>query len=147
VDPHREVISEFECLVDDEFSVFLASLMRYTLRHNPDASRTNADRAAKLANFVEVFERGTNELEVRTTRVELLENLRPKPDSKRVPRILEFRRNREEDAEVVIEVRGLEDPGRFELDQASLREEKVDETLNLGRLEERFPTCENDEVT
>jgi hypothetical protein len=147
VDPHREVVFKLECLVDDEFGVFLASLMRYTLRHNPYASRTNADRAAKLANFVEVFERGTNELEVRTTGVELLKDLRPKPDSKRVTRILELRRNREEDAEVIVEVGRLENPGRFELDQASFREEKVDETLDLGGLEERFTTCENNQVT
>jgi hypothetical protein len=147
VDSHREVVPEFKCLVDDEFGVFLASLMRYTLRHNPYASRTNADGVAKLVDFVEVFKRGTNELEVRTTRVELFENLRPKPDSKRVPGILELRRNREEDAEVIVEVRRLENSGRFELDQASLREEKVDEPLDLGRLEERLPTRENDEVT
>ena len=147
MDPHREVIPEFECLVDDEFGVFLASLMRYALRHNPYTSRTNADGVAKLVDFIEVFESGTNELEVRTTRVELLENLRPKPDSKRVPGILELRRNREEDAEVIVEVRGLENPGCFELDQASLRKEKVDETLDLGRLEEGFSTRENNEVT
>jgi hypothetical protein len=147
VDSHREVVSEFESLINDEPSVLLASLVGYTFRHNPNTSRTNADGVAKLVDFVEVFKRGTNELEVRTTRVEFLKNLRPKPDSKRVPRILELRRNREEDAEIIIEVRRLENPGRFELDQASPREKKVDETLNLRSLEKGLPTRENNEVT
>jgi len=126
VDPHREVVSKFECFVDDEFGVFLADFVSYTLRHNPYVARTNANSVAKLVDFVEVFERGTNELEVRTTRVELLENFRPKPDSKRVTGILELRRNREEDTQVIVEVGRLENPGRFELDQASPRKEKVD---------------------